>query len=108
MDDGRARFDEPEGAGGLVARLGNDEHYPYEGKCQDRAGGIISVYSQGRTQDGGTHRRVSRVWIRGFGGRNGGHDTEKLDIVVHGEGREVTVYTKGQTARERRRTEHSC
>ena len=68
----------------LVTRLGNDEHYPYEGKCQDRTVGIISVCSQGRTRDRGAHRRVSRVWIRGFGGRNGGHDTEKLDIVVHG------------------------
>jgi hypothetical protein len=102
VDDGRARFDESEGLGGLVARLGNDEHYPYEGKCQERAIGVISVHSQGRTRDGGAHRRVNRVWIRGFGGRDGGYDTEKLDIVVHDEGREVVVYTKEQVARERR------
>lgn len=99
MDDGRARFDESEGLGGLVARLGNDEHYPYEGICQDRAVCVISVHSQGRTRDGGAHFRVSRVWIRGFGGRDGGHDTEKLDIVVHVEGREVIVEAKWRNSK---------
>ena len=32
-DDGRARFDESEGLSGLVTRLWNDKHYPYEGIC---------------------------------------------------------------------------
>jgi hypothetical protein len=33
VDDGGARFEESEGLGGLVTRLGDDEHYPYEGMC---------------------------------------------------------------------------
>lgn len=55
MNDGRARFHKSEGLGGLVAGLGNDKHYPYEGICQDRAVGVIRMHSHGRTQDGGAH-----------------------------------------------------
>ncbi len=47
--------------------------------------------SQGRTRGGGVQRRVSRMRIRGFDGRNGRDDAEKLDIVVHVEGSEGTV-----------------
>lgn len=55
MDDGGARFDKSEGLGRFVARLWNDEHYPYEGICQDRTVGVIGVHSHGRTRDGGAH-----------------------------------------------------
>ncbi len=33
VDDGRVRFEESESLGGLVARLWDDEHYPYKGVC---------------------------------------------------------------------------
>jgi len=55
VDDGRARLEESESLGGFVARLWNDEHYPYERICQDRAVGVMSVHSHGRTRGGGVH-----------------------------------------------------
>lgn len=33
VDDGGARFEESESLRGFVTRLGDDEHYPYEGTC---------------------------------------------------------------------------
>jgi hypothetical protein len=91
VDDGGARFEESEGLGGLIARLGNDEHYPYEGICQDGAVGVISVHSSKRTRSGGVHVRVGRMWIRGFVGRDGGHHSKELNVVVHGERRKRNV-----------------
>jgi hypothetical protein len=94
VDDGGARFEESESLSGLVTRLGDNEHYPYEGICQERAVGDISEYSNGRTRCGGVHRMVGRMWIRGFVGRNGGNHAKKLNIVVHGERKGWIVESK--------------
>jgi len=90
VDDGGARFEESEGLGGLVTRLWDDEHYAYEGICQGTAVCSIRLHSSRRTRGGGLHRRVRGLCIRGFGGRNGGYHAKKLDIVIHGEGKERT------------------
>jgi hypothetical protein len=91
VDDGGARFEESKSLGGLIARLGDDEHYPYEGISQDRAVGVISVHSSQRTRSGGVHGRVGRMWIRGFVRRNGGHHAKELNIVVHRSSRKRNV-----------------
>lgn len=83
VDDSGARFEESEGLSGLVTGLWDDEHYAYEGICQNTVVGIISLQSRGRTRSGGLHGKVGRMRIRGFVGRDGGYDAKKLDIVVH-------------------------
>lgn len=83
MDDGGARFEESKSLGGLVARLGDDEHYPYKGIGQDGTVGVISVCSSGRTRGWGVQGRVGSMRIRGFVWRNRGYHAQKLDIVVH-------------------------
>ena len=94
MDDGGARFEESQGLSGLVARFGDDEHYPYKGICQEGTVGVISVHSSGRTRSWGVQGRVGSMRIRGFMWRNRGYHAQKLDIVVHVESRKWTAKSK--------------